>query len=292
MKQVYENQMNNQTNGSNKSNSSQTNSLERPRINTNSMKEKFEKGEFTTENELEFKEKLRREVDEELNIVHESETAAKDAKNKFKELEKSNSFQQQNNLLNNLKSQQNTPRSTPVHHPKISRKEDDKPIEIVKCSEPGLKEEVNINVVDLQERYRFFEQANNQNEENQNPQITETPRRPIQLPKALDDCVVETPNEQIKRDPNVIRSSDIIDDLPKNDIAKKMLNVFQQLEKSNTNQVTKELNGAQQRQRPPKRCITPPKDYTVDNNEDETDTPVLNGHNQDIGMKKNFVFFT
>ena len=50
------------------------------------MKEKFEKGEFTTENEIEFKERLRKEVDEELNFVHESETAAKDAKNKFKQL--------------------------------------------------------------------------------------------------------------------------------------------------------------------------------------------------------------
>lgn len=299
MKQVYENQA--ATNGTpaatttttnSKSNSSSnSSSIERQRIKTNSMKEKFEKGDFTTENELEFKERLRKEVSEELNVVHEADTAAKDAKNKFKQLEKSNSFQQQKTSPNsNLTNSNNsTPRSTPLHHPKVSTytaKKNDQPIEVVKCSEPGEKEDFHINVNQLQERYRFFEQQLNGNSSQQTEEKpskpTDTPRRPIQLPKAVDDCVVETPNDQIKRDPNIVRSSDVIDDLPKNDIAKKMLNVFQQLEKSNSiTNVTKELNGTPNRDRPPVRCITPPKDYKLDG--DETDAPV-NGHdNKDIG---------
>ena len=306
MKQVYENQATTTTNGK-----SSTASIERQRIKLNSMKEKFEKGEFTTENEIEFKERLRREVDEELNVVHEADTAAKDAKNKFKQLEKSNSFQQQStNKLNN-NNNEITPRSTPTHHTKVSSTSsqstnspakkstaatvtaDQQPIEIVKGSEPGQKEEVHINVNQLQERYRFFEQQlNNNNNNNQEEKlikspIENTPRRPIQMPKAIDDCIVETPNDQIKRDPNIIRSTDIIDDLPKNDIAKKMLNVFQQLEKSNSiTNVTKELNGARERERPPKRCITPPKDFMLDN--DETDSTPLNGHDKDIGNLRFF----
>lgn len=284
MKQVYENQTGS-NDGSSKA-SSTTSSIERQRIRTNSMKEKFEKGEFTNENEIEFKERLRREVDEELNFVHEADTAAKDAKNKFKQLEKSNSFQQNGNGLRSNNNTEITPRSTPTHHPKI-KQQPETPIEIVKCSEPGQKEEVHINVNQLQERYRFFEQQLNNGNSNQTEEkpiklLTDTPRRnPIQIPKAIDDCVVETPNDQIKRDPNIIRSSDIVDDLPKNDIAKKMLNVFQQLEKSNsiTNVTKDQLNGAP-RERPPKRCITPPKDFTIDN-EDETDSTPHNG--QDIG---------
>lgn len=289
MKQVYESQVAaNSNSASNSKPSSNTSSIERPRIKMNSMKEKFEKGDFTTENELEFKERLRREVDEELTVVHDCETAAKEAKNKFKQLEKSNSFQQQTNGIAKPTSNGDTPRSTPTHHPKVSTnqvKKNDSPIEVIKCSEPGQKEEVNININQqtLQERYRFFEQQLSSTEKEEKPisKPTDTPRRPIQIPKAIDDGVVETPNDQIKRDPNIIRSSDVIDDLPKNDIAKKMLNVFQQLEKSNSvTNVTKELNGAP-RERPPKRCITPPKDFTVDN-DDETDSAPVNGH-QDIG---------
>lgn len=286
MKQVYESQANSNS-ASNSKPSSNTSSIERPRIKMNSMKEKFEKGDFTTENELEFKERLRREVDEELTVVHDCETAAKEAKNKFKQLEKSNSFQQTNGHSPKPTSNGDTPRSTPTHHPKVSTnpKKCDAPIEVVKCSEPGQKEEVNINInqATLQERYRFFEQQLSEKEEKPASKPTDTPRRPIQIPKAIDDGVVETPNDQIKRDPNIIRSTDVIDDLPKNDIAKKMLNVFQQLEKSNSvTNVTKELNGAP-RERPPKRCITPPKDFTVDN-DDETDSAPVNGHqDKDIG---------
>jgi len=282
MKQVYESQT---TAGSTpatvNSKSTNSSSAERQRVLANTLKEKFEKGDFTTENELEFKERLRKEVSEELNVVHEADTAAKDAKNKFKQLEKSNSFQAKsstNSLTTN--STNVTPRTTPLHHPKVNTysKKADTQIEVVKCSEPGEKEEFHINVNQLQERYRFFEQQQTSNPTEEKPsKPTDTPRRPIQIPKAIDDCVVETPNDQIKRDPNIIRSSDVIDDLPKNDIAKKMLNVFQQLEKSNSiTNVTKELNGTPNRDRPPVRCITPPKDYSVESN-DEVDAPPVNG---------------
>lgn len=257
-----------------------------------SMKQVYENQVAANSTSTEFKERLRKEVSEELNVVHEAETAAKDAKNKFKQLEKSNSFQQKSTVSNtnlNTNSNNSTPRSTPVHHPKVNTfttKRTDQPIEVIKCSEPGEKEEFHINVNQLQERYRFFEQQLNSNN-NQTDQIdsktTDSPRRPIQLPtKAIDDCVVETPNDQIKRDPNIVRSSDVIDDLPKNEIAKKMLNVFQQLEKSNNNNVTKELNGTPNRDRPPVRCMTPPKDYKTNNQTDEIDAPV-NGHDKDIG---------
>jgi len=279
MKQVYENQVANTKSNS----SSNTSSIERQRIKTVSMKEKFEKGDFTTENEIEFKERLRREIDEELNFVHEADTEAKDAKNKFKELQKSNSFQQTTNLKsaindlnnsnNNLNSNNSTPRPTPTHHPKVSTyKKTEQPIEIVKGSEPGQKEEVHINVNQLQERYRFFEnQLNNQNDDQQKINKTEAPRRPTQLPKPIDDLVFETPNDEIKRDPNVVRSSDVIDDRPKNDIAKKMLNVFQKLEKSNSDLTKQDF------QKPPKRCITPPQDFRqpVD---DEVDSHKENGN--------------
>lgn len=54
-------------------------------VKTNFIKEKFEKGSF--ESEEENIERLRRERDEELSLFQESETAAKEARNMFKQID-------------------------------------------------------------------------------------------------------------------------------------------------------------------------------------------------------------
>jgi len=82
------------------------------------------------------------------------------------------------------------------------------------------------------------------------------------------------------RDPNVIRCSDIIDDIPKTDTAKKMLDVFKQLE-SQSKEPTSPVNGTSSSvsKLEPKslKRITPPRELDVPlvvKEEDKIDAPV------------------
>lgn len=97
------------------------------------------------------------------------------------------------------------------------------PVHVVKYDDPVDSEpDLLIDTEALHQRYRFFEDF----------------REPVKQPKRF---VMTPPRDLVKsqspdtaapvvRDPNVVRCSDKLDDLPKTETAKKMLNVFKRLE--------------------------------------------------------------
>lgn len=84
------------------------------------------------------------------------------------------------------------------------------------------------------------------------------PREPVPNESAAttvgDDAV---DNGGVQRDPSVVRASDVIDDLPRTDTAKKMLDKFKSLE---TQQVTESTAPAGPK---PLKRITPPRELAT-----------------------------
>ncbi|RWS05111.1 reticulocyte-binding protein 2-like isoform X4 [Dinothrombium tinctorium] len=251
MRQVYENACHENNVTSNRSNSVHIDS----KIKAVSLKEKFEKGEIENETEEEERlRKLKKEKEEDLSVVVEAETAAREAKNLFKKMDESS--KDCSSIVSPTHSQLNGfSRSNSV------QKSDTSPIEVVKCSDPSEKEQVVIETNQLQERFKFFECFKEPESQPKRFEMTPPPE-----PKRNDE-EDETDNVMRPLDPNIIRSSDVIEDLPKTDTAKKMLSKFKQMEENQGN-----TNDQQTGPKPLKR-ITPPREYTKDDDEEKDDSP-------------------
>lgn len=130
-----------------------------------------------------------------------------------------------------------------------------KEADIVKCSEPTEKEEIFVDTTDVTQRFKFFENYSESPKERKRFQIT-PPREPTKE---------DTPEKDMPHDPNVVRASDTIDDIPSTDTARRMLDKFKQLEK--------ETPSVPAGPKPLKR-ITPPREYTkVDDSHDSSPEP-------------------
>lgn len=97
------------------------------------------------------------------------------------------------------------------------------PVHVVRHCDPVDSEpDLLIDTEALHQRYRFFEEF--REPVKQPKRFIMTPPRDVPRTQSPDDPVPP-------RDPNVVRSSDkVVDDIPKTDTAKKMLNVFKRLE--------------------------------------------------------------
>ncbi len=205
-------------------------------VKTVSIKEKFEKGNIDNETEEERIERLKKEREEEINIITESETTSKEARNKFKQIDASVA---KGGPLSPTSQHNVSPLVNGLTKHKISETG-----EVVKSGE-SILDDVTIDSAQLQERFTYFENFKEAPKEPKRFQIT--PPRDIQE-------VVEN-NAELHRDPNVIRSCDVIEDIPKVDTAKKMLDKFKALENQKDNQSI----GPK-----PLKRITPPREYTAD----------------------------
>ena len=99
------------------------------------------------------------------------------------------------------------------------------PVHVVRYSDPVDPEpDLLIDTEALHQRYRFFEEFKEPVKEPK--RFIMTPPREVPVPRS------ESPDQQPEpvRDPNVVRSSDVVDDIPRTDTAKKMLGVFKRLE--------------------------------------------------------------
>lgn len=219
-------------------------------IKTETIKEKFEKGNLENDDERSLM--LKKEREEELSIFkNESETTSKEARNRFKQIDASakepisppptqlkiSSFKNQQ-INGSLKS------PTKSSAQAIS--------EVVKCSDPISKDEIIVETNQIHDRFSYFENYKEAPKEPKRHQIT-----PPRDPKSVVENKVED-----NRDSSIVRSIDVVDDLPKDDIAKKMLNKFKALE---NNQIDKPAGPK------PMKRITPPKEYTTDNDPDKRD---------------------
>jgi hypothetical protein len=251
-----------------------------------SMRRRFEQGEFESEHETQYREKLRRETQEELHLVQEADTAAKEAKQIFHRLDKmqsngvarttianGQSNGQSNGSNKDLSKETSADPSDLVDssavRPHCSRRilsvPSEQPTDVIKSSEPGVKDVPTIDTAQLQERYRFFERQASGAEPVEVNKTSGPPPKPIALPRDLGNLhVVETPAEHIQRDPNVIRSSDVVDDRPKGETTKRMLDVFKRMEQLRD---SVDEPSAERSKPPPLRCITPPAEYTVEEDE-------------------------
>lgn len=90
------------------------------------------------------------------------------------------------------------------------------------CDPDDTEPDVLIDTEALHQRYRFFEEFS---------EPVKEPRRFIMTPpRDVKQEQQRTPSPEPHHDPNVVRSCDVVDDIPKTDTAKKMLNVFKRLE--------------------------------------------------------------
>ena len=207
-------------------------------IKIGSIKEKFETGKLETETEEERIERLKRERDEEIQSIAERETAAKEARNKFKQIDAT--------ATKGHTPQQNGP-STLVNG--VTKK----PVngEVVKSGDTN-GDDVTIDSAQLQQRRSYFENL-----------PKEAPKEPKrhQITPPRDVVQVYENNVEESHNSNIIKSSDVIEDIPKVDTAKKMLNKFKALETQGDGQT----NGGPK----PLKRITPPRDTTDANNKKE-----------------------
>ncbi|XP_053203239.1 uncharacterized protein LOC128387949 isoform X2 [Panonychus citri] len=270
-----------------------------------SLKEKFEKGQIENDSDDGRLDRLRKDKEEDLKLVTEAETAAREAKNLFKQMDATLSKQSavspinhhynnhNNNHINNNNNYNNGPRSnreTPVPETLTSGK----PMEVIKCSDPSVKEEVVIETKEIQERYKFFEcyQNNINNGAKDNGELNGVgggkengfgkTLKEMTPPRSENDNGDDTldstgvsggnggPRVEILPNANiVIANNDIDSEIPKIDTTSKMLNKFKQLEnqmnQENTISSKKPIGGTPK----PLKRITPPREFTKDVIENE-----------------------
>lgn len=223
-------------------------------VKTNTIKEKFETGRLESETEEQRIERLKREREEEIQAIAESETAAKEARNKFKQIDATATkghTPQQNGHTNG-------------HSNGFVKKFGNG--DVVKSGVP-IVDDVSIDSAQLQQRFSYFE--NLPKEAPKEPKKHEiTPPREV-----VQNIVVENNVEETKT-PDVIKSSDVIEDIPKVDTVKKMLNKFTALENLTDNQT----NGPK-----PLKRVTPPRDST-DNTTKKQPSP-----ERDPNISKSFI---
>lgn len=240
------------------------------------LKEKFEKGQIENETEDDRIEKLRKETEEDLKLALEAETAAREAKSLFKQMDASLAKSATNSSIANKKPHNPHPNANSTQpNNRINRVHATealfKPAEIVKCADPKEREDVQIDTSEVKKRYKFFETYKEE--------ITTRKRESISSQNDdtdnVDGTVVGEPRVEILPDANIVHHNDIHDEIPKIETTSKMLNKFKQLE----NQMNME-NQVQQTGPKPLKRITPPREFTKDVIENEP--PVQRDPN--IGM--------
>nr|XP_008196120.1 PREDICTED: uncharacterized protein LOC658955 isoform X1 [Tribolium castaneum]XP_008196121.1 PREDICTED: uncharacterized protein LOC658955 isoform X1 [Tribolium castaneum] len=175
---------------------------------TKSLKEKFEKGEVVQERA--------REKDAEENEVYESEISKK-SRSLFLELDANAS---------------KPPQITPITTPKIDVKKARDNYLSRSASEDVVKSSVNvvddvqIRTSDIQQRFKFFETYKEPEKEKKSFRITPPREGQVKAP---------TPDREVYRDPEIVRSEEIIEDsviAKETHTATKMLNKFRQMEEN------------------------------------------------------------
>lgn len=139
------------------------------------------------------------------------------------------------------------------------------------CDSVDPEPDILIDTLALQERYRFFEEFKERAME---------PKRFEMTPPRDSDSHHRSasPATAPARDPNVVRCSDVVDDIPKTDTTKKMLSVFKQLEQSQLSNGNGTGNGTSSRPEPkPLKRITPPRDLDVVAGVGRSQSLVVNG---------------
>ncbi|XP_022650960.1 uncharacterized protein LOC111259178 isoform X3 [Varroa jacobsoni] len=183
----------------------------------NSLKKKFESGEVAKEEEAERLEAVKSEKEEDLSVCQDP-VIAQQAKLLFQKIDKE------------IAARPTAPPTTSlVRTPSDSRwsrasfGEAPKDIEVVHGSEPGYKEQVEVETAALSERYRFFE---NFKEEaaSVKKKFQMTPPRELE-PRNRD----ASPPPVCERDPNVVVGSITTTDIPNVDTATKMRQKFETL---------------------------------------------------------------
>ncbi|XP_013794026.1 uncharacterized protein LOC106478060 isoform X2 [Limulus polyphemus] len=189
------------------------------------IKEKFEKGALDLEKN-EKMERARREKEEDLSIVNETRDSVAEARTLFKQFDTVNTTT--TFPLPGRPSLGETKRSRELT---IGGNTTYTIGEVVKCSEPGAKEQVELEPAELQERFKYFE-----NYKESKPQAKYVP----------DD-------DEVPRDPKVIRASDVQEEVMVTDTAKRMLDKFKQLENQGAGLSAQSVAK-------PVRKITPPRE--------------------------------
>ncbi|XP_022255159.1 kinesin-related protein 4-like [Limulus polyphemus] len=212
-------------------------------VKTVNIKEKFEKGELESELEQEKQEKARREKEEDFSVFSETGTAA-GARSLFKQIDATTVS---SSSVKSPSADQKRAREVPISTVSPTRDAD-----VVKCSDPVSKDEIEVDPTQLTQRFHFFENYKEESKERKRFQITP----PRETKKE------ESPVREIERDPNIVRSSDAADEVIVTDTAKKMLNKFKQLENQS------DSGDVPAGPKPVKR-ITPPREYTKIDDEHE-----------------------
>ncbi|XP_054162671.1 uncharacterized protein LOC128960577 isoform X2 [Oppia nitens] len=238
LKEVYERTIKESHNSENGGHRSEI-VLDSP-IKANSIKEKFEKGLVDSESER--IDKLKNEREEEFHTISESDSNVKEARSMFKQIDatatKGPTPPQVNGQSHNTNG--------------LSKKLTNG--DVIRSGEQ-VGEDVTIDSNQLQERFAYFE-----NLPKEVPK--ETKRHQITPPK---DVNVIYENNVTETNPDIIRSLDTIDDIPKVETTKKMLDKFKELEKQvDNNQISAPK---------PLKRITPPKDFVPNTNGDKEPSP-------------------
>ncbi|CAG9861235.1 unnamed protein product [Phyllotreta striolata] len=210
---------------------------------TKSIKERFEKGELTADKEL-------KAGEEDDNEVYQSEISKK-SRSLFLEMDANAAKQPQS--------------VSPVSSTKIDIKKareaylaKQAPEDVVRSSE--AEEVMEVKTADIQERFKFFETYREPEKERKRFRIT-PPRDPTQVKN-------DTPDREIYRDPEIVRSEDTVDDsevAKASHTASKMLSKFRQMEESLTREP--ELAGPK-----PLKRFTPPPEPTRQETESEEES--------------------
>ncbi|GAB6028902.1 hypothetical protein CHUAL_004701 [Chamberlinius hualienensis] len=214
-------------------------------IHTSSLKEKFEKGKVENELELEKVEKILREKEEDLSVFKDQGTS-NDARNLFKQMDATVSKTGTSPVTpNNLK------RSPSAVNRDLANDRSPNNGEVIKCSDK-IEEDCYASV-DLSSRFKFFENYRDEHDGAvEKKRFTMTPPREI-----LKD---ETPERDVARDPNIVRSCDREEEVVVTDTARKMLSKFRELESQ-----TEDVPAGPK----PLKRITPPREFTKDNESPE-----------------------
>ncbi|CAH0549096.1 unnamed protein product [Brassicogethes aeneus] len=221
--------------------STKAKSSEKIDFDAKSIKDRFEKGETLNENQ-------NRDQRDEEEEVYESEISKK-SRSLFLELDANAS---------------KAPQISPVSPPRVEIKKAREAYLNRVSSEDTVKsgeavEDIEVKTADIQERFKFFETY--KEPEKNRKQFRITPPREGQVKAA-------TPERELYRDPDVVRSEEIVEDTvvaKESHTASKMLNKFRQMEENLSREPTP------QGPKPLKRFTPPPEPARSEgNSEDES----------------------
>lgn len=220
-----------------------------------SIKERFERGEVLPDDDEEERlkdEHARKGMEEDMSVFEEG--FSKKSRSLFLELDATAAKTQQQQPMSPLKS---------PHVKDDARRTSRETLLVRTPSEDVVRssdaiEEVKVETAEISNKFKFFETY--KEPEKQRKQFRITPPREGQVK-------VNSPEREIYRDPDVVRSEDKLEDeeVKKSNTAKKMLSIFRQMEENATKEDIPD--GPK-----PLKRFTPPPDYTRDSETSEEET--------------------